>query len=916
MSALVHFGFLMIKALQLCLYILMLALTPVVGSCDRPEGLERVTTTISGRVYDSTTGLGLARVVVTTEPASSQVATNGEGLYRIETDVQAGRIYRVLVTRSGYLPNSTTIDVAEGRNTAADIALYLQGPQLQVDTTTLEFGGRRERQQLFLSNVGRGKLDYRVAPIAGDWLELESATEGSVTDTSQTLTFRARRTDLDIGEYRTDVRITSNGGDVAINIRMEVLGPDAPRLAISPRSLTFGADSPPQYLSIENIGTGVLTWQIIPSEGWIGLTPQAGETTGGRDEVEVKVNRTTLPVGTHSGTIEIKTNHVDASIPVTVTIRGSGACLEGEVECNERCVSTRRDMRHCGGCGINCVEGAQCNDGTCECPGSEVVCDGRCVDTRRNTNHCGACRVSCVDGTCDTGTCVCPDRDLFCSGRCPNTFIDVRNCGGCHVSCATGASCTSGLCVCPSNGIVCDGVCRAIATDPSNCGDCGIACATGATCYAGRCQCPNEGQVCGGECKDTLNDIINCGDCDVQCAQGAACDNGTCLCPAGAMVCQGSCVATVSDSVNCGGCGIVCLQGKECKGGTCTCPGDGLVCDGVCRNTQDDPIHCGSCGNVCATGAQCAIGLCSCPTGEQVCDGQCTNILVDAANCGDCGNKCGLRQLCEAGQCTPYSELYTVVPPGTYTQAPYGWTRKITLTRPFAVQLTEVTQGQWRNLMGSSPSYFFACGDDCPVERVNWWEALEYLNAMSQRDGLEQCYTLTGCTGTIGAGCPSTGTSATSCSGGTYICSSVTFVGLDCRGYRLMTDAEWEYAALGAVLGWHRGNCTVTYSPSYDQSPIGPSSCGTHPFGGHQPNSRGLYDMLGNVSQWVWDWKPDGYTNYSLLDPLGPDTGYIKITRGCSWLNNSSDCEVSDIGVQYPYNRYFSTGFRAAQTVP
>jgi serine/threonine protein kinase/formylglycine-generating enzyme required for sulfatase activity len=232
---------------------------------------------------------------------------------------------------------------------------------------------------------------------------------------------------------------------------------------------------------------------------------------------------------------------------------------------------------------------------------------------------------------------------------------------------------------------------------------------------------------------------------------------------------------------------------------------------------------------------------------------------------------------------------------------------KVTITRDFEVQTTEVTQGQWRRTMGSNPSFFADCGDDCPVESISWWDALAYLNQMSAAAGFEQCYELKGCSGTYGQD---------------FRCGSVEFVGLDCSGFRLPTEAEWEFAARGRTSSaYHTGAMAAPECDPLDAELsraawyCGNSDQTTHAVGQKAPNRYGLHDMLGNVREWVWDWNFGAYAKDDATDPLGPEKGAGRSYRGGGWMNLARECRSAARGYDEPHKGADSIGLRPFRTV-
>jgi len=182
-----------------------------------------------------------------------------------------------------------------------------------------------------------------------------------------------------------------------------------------------------------------------------------------------------------------------------------------------------------------------------------------------------------------------------------------------------------------------------------------------------------------------------------------------------------------------------------------------------------------------------------------------------------------------------------------------------------------VTQAQWRAVMNNNPSYFK--GDNLPVERVSWEDALEFCHRLSIITG---------------------------------------------KNYRLPTEAEWEYAARGGQLSIEKkGHQAFKYAGSnnlptvawYDEN----SGNTTHPVGQKNPNELGLYDMSGNVWEWCNDWyAADYYKNSPAENPTGPTSGTYRVCRGGSWLNFAVICRVAFRLNDAPGYRFSYLGFRLA----
>ena len=206
------------------------------------------------------------------------------------------------------------------------------------------------------------------------------------------------------------------------------------------------------------------------------------------------------------------------------------------------------------------------------------------------------------------------------------------------------------------------------------------------------------------------------------------------------------------------------------------------------------------------------------------------------------------------------------IPGGEFTMggsAPDAKPHKVKVS-PFMMDKYEVTQGDYRQILGENPSRFK--GDSLPVERLRWNDCIRYCNARSAKEGLKPCYDAE-----------------------TGKCD------FSANGYRLPTEAEWEFACRAGSTKdlYNQGGMRKIGDAAWLRKN---SKETTHKVGTKQPNAFGLYDMYGNVAEWCNDFyteAPDGGT-----DPKGPATGKKRVLRGGSWQdrpkNISSSARMAD----------------------
>ena len=203
-------------------------------------------------------------------------------------------------------------------------------------------------------------------------------------------------------------------------------------------------------------------------------------------------------------------------------------------------------------------------------------------------------------------------------------------------------------------------------------------------------------------------------------------------------------------------------------------------------------------------------------------------------------------------------------------------TQEVSFTRNFFMDSTEVTQKSYNDLMTatytgySAPSWSstYGVGDNNPAYYVNWYDAVLYCNARSKDMGKDTVYTYDAITGTPGNDC------------------ELSNVAIDYTksGFRLPTEAEWEYAArAGTTTDYYWGSETIDDYAWYSDN----SSSTTHEVATKLPNAFGLYDMSGNVWEWCGDWHGT-YSSSAVVDPTGATTGTYRVIRGGSWSINAN----------------------------
>lgn len=522
-------------------------------------------------------------------------------------------------------------------------------------------------------------------------------------------------------------------------------------------------------------------------------------------------------------------------------------------------------------CQVNtdCPEGMQCSFSNCipleDCPeDNQTRCGDQCVNTASDPDHCGSCEpcpdlanaraLSCIQGQCQY--------------TCENGYQDADG------DLARGPLGTG--CECPPG--------EACSSCPAGCGELEV-------CRQGRCvqvecvedeTCALPGPVCEGNSVISWVGSGACvnNECDRQrqaepCGARQVCSDAACVqvdctqdadCPAPAPSCEGA--VAVSYLGNTGTCvNNVCdftdvIQRLDCDLGRMACV------EGQCTDLCQD-VECPIPAPVCQNNVRVLTtqNECDYRTGE--CQAETQNI------------ECSNPDTCQRGYCAPLGS--TIILPGELPPDSSALVHRI--ERVLVMQESEVTRQSYVDVVGVDTSTYTSFPDQ-PVNNVTWLQATRYARLLSLRQNLEPCYD--------DSGMPLANI-------------------LGCQGWRLPTAHEWQRA-------YRAGTDTFWFCGLDPECLLGVANCNgeTEPSRVRQrfPNPWGLYDMAGNVWEWVHDWHSGTDLAMSTTDYTGPQQGQFRRFFGGSSVNDAAQCGATSSFYLEPDRSLNSIGFRLVRTLP
>lgn len=268
------------------------------------------------------------------------------------------------------------------------------------------------------------------------------------------------------------------------------------------------------------------------------------------------------------------------------------------------------------------------------------------------------------------------------------------------------------------------------------------------------------------------------------------------------------------------------------------------------------------------------------------------------------------------------SDNFVYVRGGTFKDARSNYYARGVAVADFYIDKYAVTQKEWTEVMGSNPSQFK--GDNLPVEMVTWYDSIEYCNKRSIKEGLHPYYN-------IDKSVKDSDNVPDPEFGDLDDVKWTVSINEGANGYRLPTEAEWEYAAGG---GQHSKSYTYSGSDYVDEVAwywrnsgdramdgawnwplVNQNHDKTRAVGQKKPNELGLYDMSGNVRQWCWDWKADQADLPSnVTDPRGSKSGFRRVWKGGGWMGEAFACKITYRGALAATGKGPDQGLRVCRT--
>ncbi|PKN25689.1 MAG: hypothetical protein CVU65_07980 [Deltaproteobacteria bacterium HGW-Deltaproteobacteria-22] len=466
------------------------------------------------------------------------------------------------------------------------------------------------------------------------------------------------------------------------------------------------------------------------------------------------------------------------------------------------------------------------------------------------------------------------------------------------------------------------------------------------------------------------NGLLDLGEqCDGAALQGATCASLGYYNTVGILACRADCTYDVSDcGARCGDSTVDVGDGEQCDGqnlfgNSCQSLGYGsgvLACGDDC--TYDTSGCTGTCGNgIMETGESCDDGNASnmdgcssscdvevgwecdldspslCTTtcgdsiraGDEACDGNdlggesCESLGYPGGTLG-CSIECTFNESqCTMDRLSPNIGMLKNVPAGTFQRD--ATATNLSTVSAFRMSQYEITRAQWTAVTGwADPSNTgYSSGTEDPVQQVSWYDAIAFCNKLSLLEGLTPVYAVSGVdfSTLTYAQIPAADDAAWNAATANWAAD----------GYRLPTEMEWMWAAMGADLAAPGVTNTTGHAKSfagstgtnaigdyavfgYETSEFGRTTTQrTNPVGSKLANELGLYDISGNVWEWAWDWYGGPLPAGTVTDYRGPSTGTVRVVRGGNWNASSSNCTVAYRPTLIPQYRNYVFGFRVVR---